>query len=262
MINWKYKKAKKQIGLWDFIPSRPSSIKFETTGAKDLSDYLVPLNKIQPEWFSSLKTTKDYFNSHPNVRVCPSFIELFKNSYAFVAPCDFQIKVTRTGFDMIQTEEGWINISTHTALPQEIGGSQMGPQWDAMHQNIKIMTGLQLGCNEGHYNIMYLPAYYHDPNARLFAPPGVSTVTDSIPLDFNLNLFINISALENKEEEVIKVKCGTPLAYVYFPFGLLDFQQGNLSKKMRKTFIGDYNKQLDEYKNSSTKGKCPFSFLH
>ena len=249
MLNWAFKSSKQKI-TWDYITDRPSSIQFNNTGTKDLSDYFIPLSKIKPFWFKNSRVSKDVFNNHPNVKVCPSFVELFRNSYAFVAPCDFQLKITANGFDFMQTEEGWLKISSHTALPAEVGGSQMGPDWDPMHQNVKIMSGLQLGCKKGHYNIIFLPAYYHDPNSRLFAPPGVSTITDNCPLDLNLNLFIDISNLEPGQQEVINISCGTPLAYIYFPFGILPFEKTTITKKMRKTFIGDYNKQLDEYKNS------------
>lgn len=261
MKNWFKSKSSQKI-IWDYIPERPSNVTFGVNSGKDLSDFLVPLIETMPDWFTSLRQTKDYLKQFPNVRTCPSFIELFKNSYAFIAPCDLQINISTRGFELIQTDEGWISMSSHTALPKEMGGNQMGDKWDPMIQNIKLMSGLQIGCNKGNFNYMYLPAYYHNPRARFTAPPGISTIVSSNPLDLNLNLFIDVTDIQTKGKEELKIKNGTVLAYVYFPSGILPFEKGKLNKKMRKSFLGDYNRHLDEYKKNSTKGKCPFSFLH
>lgn len=264
MFSRLFKKKQEQKIIWDYIPVRPSNVAFEAKGGKDLADYLVPLSQVMPKWFKSLRQTKDYLKQFPNVRTCPSFVELFKNSYAFVAPCDFQIKISASGMDMIQPEEGWISITSHTALPPELGGNQMGELWDKNLQNIKIMTGIQLGCSTGEFNIMHLPSYYHDPKSKLFSPPGVSTITEDNPLDLNVNVFIDLSTIDLEKGETIAVKHGTPLAYIYMPFGLLPYEKGILDKKMRKSFLGDYDRQLKEFrnKNSASKGKCPFPFLH
>ncbi len=260
------KKKVDQKILWDFVPDRPSNVNLGVKSGKGLEDYLVPLVSMMPDWFKTLKQTKNFLDQYPNVRTCPSFVELFKNSYALVAPCDFTLKISLRGMDLIQVENGWLEITTHTGLPQELGGNQMGMQWDQTLQNIKIMTGLTLGTNKGHYNIMHLPAYYHEPKSKLFAPPGISTITEDTPLDLNVNVFFDMSNLTSENEEVITVKHGTPLAYIYMPFGLLPYEKGNLDRKMRKQFLGDYKRQLEQYFSKKSKkegkGKCPFSFLH
>tara|TARA_R110001606_G_scaffold396532_1_gene570824 strand:+ start:997 stop:1779 length:783 start_codon:yes stop_codon:yes gene_type:complete len=259
---FKFKKRKKQELVWDFIPTRPSNVTFEAKGGKSLDDYLVPLVTTMPPWFKSLKQTKDYLKQFPNVRTCPSFVELFKNSYAFTAPCDLQLKVSKQSMDIIQPEDGWVSITSHTALPPELGGTQMGDMWDKSLQNIKIMSGLQIGVNTGECNIMHIPAYYHNPRAVYFAPPGISTLTADNPLDLNLNLFIDMNRVDMERGETIHIKHGTVLAYIYMPSGILPHTKVSLDKKMRKSFLGDYQRQLEDFRNKESKGKCPFPFLH
>lgn len=257
-----FNKKKKQKLVWDFIPKRSSNITFNNDGGKSLDDYLVPLVSVMPDWFKTLKQTKDYLQQYPNVRTCPSFIELFKNSYAFIAPCDLVFKFSKQGMDVVQTEDGWVSISSHTAVPPEMGGTQMGPLWDKSLQNIKIMSGLQIGVNKGECNIMHIPAYYHNPRSIFYAPTGISTLTSANPLDLNLNIFVDMTKLDMDNGDTIKIKHGTVLAYIYMPSGILPHSKVKLDKKMRKSFLGDYQRQLDEFREEKPKGKCPFSFLH
>ena len=124
------------------------------------------------------------------------------------------------------------------------------------------MSGLQIGVNKGECNIMHIPAYYHNPRSIFYAPTGISTLTSANPLDLNLNIFVDMTKLDMDNGDTIKIKHGTVLAYIYMPSGILPHSKVNLDKKMRKSFLGDYQRQLDEFREEKPKGKCPFSFLH
>ena len=92
-----FKKSKpKQKIIWDYIPVRPSTKAFNFEGGKDLKDYLIPTREILPKWFRSLKQTTSYFTMFPNVRTCPSFIDLFKDSKFFNIDTNIEV-VTATG---------------------------------------------------------------------------------------------------------------------------------------------------------------------
>jgi hypothetical protein len=279
-----FKKSKpKQKIIWDYIPIRPSTKAFNFEGGKDLKDYLVPTREILPKWFKSLKQTTSYFTMFPNVRTCPSFIDLFKDSYTFVAPCDIHFKIDAKGVNFVSAEDGWFETHSHTAqkapkgvwndVANEAGAlNQMGSLWDQQIHNIKFMTGLQLGVNHGEFRFMQLPSYWHNPNATFFTPPGISTVTEANPLDLQLNTFIDFKKYRDKNGDLIKegvhetIKVGTPMGLIFLPDGYLPFEHGKLNKRLRKRFLSDYTDHLKEFrndkKNKEEKGKCPFPFLH
>ena len=43
--------------------------------------------------------------SRINASHCPSFVELFKNSYVYKSPCDIYVKIDDKGFNIISTNE-------------------------------------------------------------------------------------------------------------------------------------------------------------
>jgi len=103
-----FKKPKQKI-IWDYLASRPSATFAHADFVREgrtIEDYLIPTSKMTPEWFKSLKQTKNWMESYPTAKTCPSFIELFKNSYLFIAPCDIACKVSSTGIDFLMSEEG------------------------------------------------------------------------------------------------------------------------------------------------------------
>jgi len=279
MLNLFKRKKEKQKIIWDYIPVRPSTKDFNFEGGKDLKDYLVPTREILPKWFKGLRQTKDYFSMFPNARTCPSFIDLFKDSYTFVAPCDIHFKIDSKGVNFVTAEDGWFETHSHTAqkppkgvwenVVNEIGSlNQMGDLWDQQIHNIKFMTGLQLGVNHGEFRFMQMPSYWHDPNATFFTPPGISTVTNANPLDLQLNTFIDFKKYRDKDGNLPEkgifetIKVGTPLAVIYLPDGYLPYEKGKLNKRLRKKFLSDYSDHLKEFRSDELKkkSKCPFHF--
>ena len=281
-----FKKPKQKI-IWDYLASRPSATFAHADFVREgrtIEDYLIPTSKMTPEWFKSLKQTKNWMESYPTAKTCPSFIELFKNSYLFIAPCDIACKVSSTGIDFLMSEEGWLQTQSHTAHKPPVftneeakdeelvkrkmaSLNQMGDKWDRYIHNIKFETGIVLGVNHGEFTFMQLPAYWHNQRPVLFTPPGTTTVTADTPSDLQLNTFIDFKPYIKDGETIEKtydvIHAGDPIAMIYLPGGFLNHEKGKINKRLRKKFMGGYAKQLKEFRaKEKEKGKCPFPFLH
>ena len=233
-----FKKKPKQIILWDVVDKN-----YETP----ITDYIIPTQQLQPKWYKNLKQVVDPRSGVGNVKSCPSFQQLFKDSYTFISPCEFEVEVARQGHRINQPDNIWFKTASHTNL-QNIP-SQMGLEWDKDFYNLKFGPNIMISTNVGKLTIISLPPFYDNPRSDIIIPPGVFDITPSVNLQLNLNTFIDLKGLATTESKTIKVKQGQPLAMLYLPQGVLDFERTTLHTQPRKSFFGDYQNKIK---------KCPF----
>ena len=231
-------KKKKQVLLWDVIDK-----KYDTP----ITDYLIPTKQLQPKWYKNLKQVVDPRSGVGNVKSCPSFQQLFQDSYTFVSPCDFEIEVGRQGHRILQANSIWWKIDSHTNIQNH--PSQMGLEWDKDLYNVKFGPNILISTNVGKLTVMSLPPFYYNPRSEIIIPPGVFDITPSINMQLNLNTFIDLKGMSVTDSKTIKIKAGQPLAMLYLPQGTLDLERTTLHSQPRKKFFGDYKEKLK---------KCPY----
>jgi len=233
-----FKKKEKQVILFDIVDER-SNIR--------LSDYFIPTKEFKPKWFKNLKQNIDPTNGMGNVITCPSFIELFKNSYTYVSPCDINIEVSRLGHRAILPDPKWFMFDSHTH--KNNAPSQMGKEWPRDLYNLKFVPRMFITTNIGKVNMVIVPAFFHNPYPDIIIAPGIFELTPSVTINPNLNTFIDLKDIKNNDSKKIKVKAGDPLAMFYFPNGILDIKKSTVEEIPRKKFFLDHSTKI---KN------CPF----
>ena len=221
----------------------------------DLSEILVPAMKMLPEWYKLLNVKEDYKHENTlSVKTCISFITLFKNSYLFLSPIDFELKVSRLGYEVItskkQKHSNFTRITSHThsdvdtAVKQGHLENQLGPYFDKHYMNIKLDTAMALKSKKGRVDFIHMPPYWWNPASPLEAVQGVLPILDTYDVGLNINMLVR-----RDKTRTIKVKKGTPLAMYYSPTGLVDFQKKKIKQNMPE--LGQYP--------IATK-KCPYAY--
>ena len=202
----------------------------------DITDFLIPAKDFLPEWFSGIKA--DYYA--PNVRTCPSFMELFDKSYIYKAPGDFNFKfvndVLESGGDPIDH----IGIKSHTLFE---GNDQLG-NFDKGFHNVKIDSNLLIKSEKGRIDSIFMDVFYWDTRPKFRATQGVLPILENKEVQLNVNLWVP------KFIEHVEVKKDDPIAMLYFPNGLPTFERGEVSITEREHEGGNYLGYMK---------KCPYN---
>lgn len=174
--------------------------------------------------------------SRINASSCPSFVEIFKNSYVYKAPCDLYVKIDNKGWDITSRNKKLFDIASHS-LPVQL--------WKGFNDNIsniKFQSDLYIQTSLKNSKIIFLDNIYHS-DLPFSVMPGVAEVSSKFAVNMNLNTFIDRRKFLNNSYKKI-IKAGTVLALIYMPDGILPIKDCELSPSPPKHFIGDYFKKL------------------
>jgi hypothetical protein len=167
---------------------------FDKNWTELYKEILVPATP--PQWFKNLETPNPDQNlegfmevingKSTNAKFCPSFIELFKNSYLVKSPVEFVLtfksndEITLT---MPSTERYYLTVEgSHNLNSQTNGGLKD-------YLNLKISTPLVLKTNKFPLNLTLLsPTYYNDFPCEV--APGILTLNSEYFLPLNINYII------------------------------------------------------------------------
>lgn len=255
-------KKKKQSLLWNYLDRN-------LDGYFDISDYFVKSTNNLPDWYKKVKAVKSipfkdkgFAHSASNVKTCPSFVDLFKNSLVFKCPIDIDIEVGMNGMDYTTPTEShhMLTVTTHTLI-KEKSGSQMGKFWDDTMQNIKLSLPITMWASHKKTKMIFLPNTYFDPRQELQVAPGIADLLPDNPLQMAVNFFVDLKGLGPVSTKTINLKNGQPLGLIYFPGGLPQIERGYTVPKLRKNFFGDWISRIKKYdEKNQKKSKCPFHF--
>lgn len=232
----------KDIILWD--------AKFETKYYDlDISRYLTDTMKKLPLWYKDIKLYDNF-----SIKRCPSFIELFKNSYTIISPTDFTLKFSKSkrsaNFLTSNENKEYLSLETHTINP--IDGIFQMNYFNPDFQNVKLSFPLAIRSKKGRIDAIMFSNFYHNPSYPLQAAPGIWPLIDDYTNQFNVNFFINWEINKNLE-----VKKGDPLALMYFPNGKPELEKAYLKEELHENI---------HYRNSKESGfylkkmaKCPYN---
>lgn len=233
---------KKDTILWD--------TKFETRYYDlDIWMYLTDTMKKLPSWFKDTKLREDF-----SIKRCPSFIELFKNSYTVTAPTDFNLELNKekkTGKLVISNEDKkYVSIETHTINP--IDGIFQMNYFNPDFQNVKLSFPLGIRSKKGRIDAIMFSNFYYNPSYPLQTAPGIWPLIDDYTHQFNLNFFINWELHKNLE-----VKKGDPLALMYFPNGKPELEKAYLKEELHKNTYHRNDMESGFYLKKMAK--CPYN---
>lgn len=187
---------------------------------KKIDEWLTP---AFPDWFKDLPSTRYKFNAerqnfNTNVKGCPSFVRLFKNSYLLRAPEDVMITApgSESGGKVMFASEASNAPPFQTVLSADIG-AEMHPSFAETHANLQFGFNFVL-VPETPIEMVYLdPCYHLDKKSELTAMTGMLLLHPEMLMSINVNMLLPFTAFDDKNETFIKK--GQPLAYLFFPGG-------------------------------------------
>lgn len=211
-------------------------------------------DKKLPEWWKTLRPNntfnimKDSMNHVPSeitVRTCPSFVEVFKNSYCLLAPCDFMIKIN-TG------------LNEHNILnPLSYKSSIENAMWiDRPHDfkeqlngaleefvNIKIGFDLKVKPSKSSLKLVFMESTYYN-NLPFRILPAAIELIPNFAMGMNINYILPKSFLYKNQGKEFLINHGDVLAMLYSPNGKAKIQPTNefqyVREHERPKFIGNY----------------------
>ena len=245
-----YKKKQKVI---EWNTDHPNSINNNI----HIDDYLVPSNSNKPKWFTSLKGKKDIKTGISNIKTCYSMLEMFKNSYTLISPCDFKVEISQMGWKTHQMPFPWISIDSHTNTVRGVD-TQMGYDFNPNFVNLKFVIPIIVSPKFQKMKTICMSTFFENPVTDIIIPPGIMQLIPGQPLHLNLNSFVDLSGHKGTDYKFIEFRQGQPLCLFYFPDGLPKLEHNEkLKYKPRKRHFLDWSSKEKEYDNKIKK--CPFS---
>ena len=222
----------------------------------DFSDFFIKAKSNLPEWW--LKIPSEKYNFVGTIKNCPSFLDIFKNSFIFKSPFDIAIQYNKQDLEFYHGDRN-VNLmgyDSHTDFRKN--PSQMGSYWDRDLQNLKMSPGLLTYSKNTKIKYIMMPSTFWNPKFFMQPVPGTVDLLPKITLDMSVNFFLNIQDTQKVTTTKHLIKADEPLALFYFPNGLpqVEFSE-NVKPIPRKKLVGDY---LINLKNFKEVKKCPFKF--
>lgn len=221
-----------------------------------LSDFIIPANRNLPEWYKDVPSLEtDPVDGYKNVKTCVSFLYMWQQSYLLTSPCDMEIEVSPSGYEVYVSETEKARFVSHTH-EESAPRSQMGSTFDPNWMNLKFESPIQIMGNEHRFDLIFMQPFYWDTQTELIVAPGVLPIVPDRSTGFNINLFVN-----KTRKRTIKISKGYPLACVYSASGPLKF----INEPDQNYFLKTANFAhrvipAKEYYQASKK--CPYHIPH
>lgn len=218
--------------------------------AKTINQWITP---AFPSWFKDIKLPQDeeLRLDFKTARHCPAFVQLFKNAHVIRAPQDFSLHC-RTDNDIGLKSPNHADQVDHGTFNFE---RQMGEEW-AKYLSIKFDIRGVFVPEESTTAMFFDPIYHLDKKTPLTAMTGVWPMYP----DLYTHVGINMMAQRNCFDDggYLHIKCGTPLAYLYWPQGKPTIETEVVSEEeyaqkhvyIRNHFIGDFITKEKELANA------------
>ena len=251
LLNWKIKGVLQESNVDDLI--QKCSKKMPPYWGKLTEDFdlekTIKLEKFIPVKNSPHDKDREYFLenwkkkngfSRANASTCPSFNEIFKNSYILKTPVDLYVEIDKKGIIVTSSNSDIIDVANHDLQTQLWGG--FNP--NLLNVKFEIFGVMAKTLNKSSKIIMLDNIYYSDLPFRVM--PGILPLSPKYPVSFNLNTTIDRRFFNLEEKYTKLIKSGTPLAMFYMPDGVLDIKIQEIPQPNKKYFIADHMKKLNE----------------
>lgn len=185
------------------------------SSSKEIDSHEEWLRSSAPDWFKELQVATrkqkpsmdNPFNDYSSG--CPSFIELFKNSYLLCTPHDIMFRFVGEDIECHGTSD-FMYFGKHNL------GKQMHSYFGDKFVSVKVMLRLKVTTDERMKMVFMHPQYETRDTFPASVINGVVPFVPGAYVELNTNMIVKRSDIS--EEEVFVPK-GTPLAYLYFPEG-------------------------------------------
>lgn len=206
-----------------------------------------------PEWYKKQNLPKNNFGT----KMCPHFMELFKNSYVLKTPQDLLIEykyfVDENGFE----DYAWKFETPSTDWPAHSFWSvethslyhQLDPEYSKKYMHFKLIPRFRIKTDDPTKIIVFETFSYTHQSGFLRPVQGILHSTNKIWLDLNINMY---AEKPDSQEGKIRFSVGDPICLLYFPNGRPKFKvdtvttdEYNISyNNVRRHFVGDYWKRV------------------
>jgi len=216
---------------------------------KDLfvKNIIQPSLKSQPDWWRRLKVymIKELGEEQKlNVKTCPAFIELFKNSYIIKSPCEWMFEAKPGEYWKFLTSNNNLAQAEDHNLDIQMNSFSKGSLYNF---KLKLPMRIKSSASSGVLKLVYTQPYYHNYKLPLTVMPGVMPLVENIDVNLSINYSYN-----NKEH--IKFKCnkGDVLAYLYCTekkipdINIVRSENSNSSEWFINKFNSSYINNLNE----------------
>jgi len=189
-----------------------------------------PSKEFIPEWYKTVPVeVKNYQHNYKKltdlrtVKACPSFTDVFKLGYVFVAPCDIWLNISENGKPewKVPHENFLVDLHPKAQFVDYIPDKNL-------RYTFKFVSPFRVITPPG-YSVMQLPMMYHY-NKEFYVPYGI--------IDTDIHHEINQQICITTDDEVL-IKKGTPLCYL-IPF----------KREKYKLSIEKYKKHYDRIMRS------------
>lgn len=175
-----------------------------------VKNIIEPCLKSQPEWWKALRINmmKDVGQEEKlNVKTCPAFIELFKNSYVIKSPCDWLFEAKPGEYWKFHTSNDNLAQSEDHDFNLQMNSFSNGSIYNF---KLKLPVSIKSTKGSGRINLVYIQPYYHNYKFPLTVMPGIFPLIESTLVNLNINY-----AYENAKHIKFMCKKGDVLAYLY-----------------------------------------------
>lgn len=161
-----------------------------------LKQIITPSLSNPPNWWKTFPKIPDLYLPEwgsrkpvqPNLttQTCPSFVDLFKNSYIIKSPCDWILEVEpNKGYRFTSSNEDIMGDHHHQINKQMNGFSNNNLM------NIKITIRVSLRSTSKLTKLLFISPIYYNHNFALDIMPGVLPLTPDFPLPLHINYLVN-----------------------------------------------------------------------
>ena len=206
-----------------------------------------PIEAYMPNWFKNIPNmTKnsydfEYLKKQKTVKTCPSFVDMYREGYVILSPCDILIE---TYDDTTYKWQASINYKLQTGLDliDQHGSLQFLEHYknSDIKQVLKINLPIRIFTPKG-YSVRQIPYSFSD-NQQDFWEVPIGTLKSDIINVVNIQIFI-------KKHGEFLIPAGTPLC-VYIPYKREKFKHEYVDLTTNNKYKDLYEKNmLDIFKH-------------
>jgi len=181
---------------------------------EDINSFMCPST---PSWYKETLSNRKKFiptlNKPENSTVagCPSFVEMFKNSYLIKLPCDFVFRFQLDPCPDILYKSPLPFIKLHGHNVED----QMHKSWAKDFVSVKLCFNVTFTSNKKQKMMFLAPQYEHTEKFPGMLLNGVVTHLPNHYLSLNINFLL---AKQECNKDIFIYK-DAPVCYLYFPDG-------------------------------------------
>jgi|TARA_R100000479_G_scaffold161498_1_gene99267 hypothetical protein len=151
-----------------------------------INEIITPTLENQPAWWKKVRTQlyKGKNEHVSNLKYCPSFVDIFKYSYAITSPCDWYFESNGGDDWKFDTSNEHLIKTTKHDLVTQMMGFNSGKTGNIQ---LSISTNIRSSKDSGLIKLIFMQPMYHNPSMPLTIMPGVLPLIEETLTNININ---------------------------------------------------------------------------